>query len=260
MLAEKIILIVPFLFGAVAGSFYNVCVHRIPLGLSIVSPPSSCPACGARIPFYHNIPLVSYLMLGGRCAGCRTPIPVRYPVVEAITGGLTVALFVWFWPGPLFFVYFAFVSALVVITFIDLDHKIIPDVISLPGIAIGFACSLFLPYPGYLSSIVGILAGGGILLTIALGYYVLTGSEGMGGGDVKLLAMIGAFLGWKGVLVTLLIGSFTGALIGVVSMLVFGRSGKHQIPFGPFLALGAVVYLFFGEALISLYIERAVGA
>lgn len=258
-MADSIILIAPFLFGAVVGSFLNVCIYRIPLGASIVSPPSSCPVCGGRIPFYHNIPVVSYMVLGGRCRECRTPIPLRYPIVETLTGLLTVLLFKFFWPAPQFFVYFFFVSALVVITFIDLDHKIIPDVISLPGIVLGFVLSFFLPAPGFLNSLTGIISGGGILLTIALGYYFLTGSEGMGGGDIKLLAMIGAFLGWKGVLVTLMMGSFLGAFSGIVSMLAFGRSSKHMLPFGPFLAFGAIVHLFLGEALIGWYVARAVG-
>ncbi len=257
-MAYNAFLIVPFIFGAMIGSFLNVCVHRIPLGISIVHPPSRCPSCGQSIPFYYNIPVLGYLMLMGRCARCGVRISPVYPAVEASTGLFAVFLFLRFGLSVELFVYFAFVSALIVITFIDLEHQIIPDVISIPGIPLGFAASFFLVSPGVANSALGIVLGGGVLLGIAAGYYFITGAEGMGGGDIKLLAMIGAFMGWKGVVVTLLCGSLSGAVIGVAVMAATGRKGRARIPFGPFLALGAVVYLFFGAALIDWYVNSFV--
>lgn len=257
---DKLILIAPFIFGAVIGSFLNVCIYRLPLGLSIVSPASRCPACGARVPFYYNIPVISYFWLGGRCAYCKTPLSFLYPFVEALTGAFCAALFVKFGLTPSFGAYFAFVSALIVITFIDLEHRIIPDVISLPGIAAGILASFFLPYPGVVNSVIGAIAGVGLLLGVATAYFYLSASEGMGGGDVKLLGMIGAFLGWRGVLVTILTGSFLGAVVGVIMISLYGKTSKYALPFGPFLALGAVIYLFYGDVLIGWYIVRMVGA
>lgn len=251
--------ILPFLFGAVVGSFLNVCICRLPEKVSVVSPPSRCPACGANIPFYYNIPIIGWFVLRGRAACCGAPLSVKYPLVEALTAIFAVLLAVRFGYGITLFVYFAFVSALIVVTFIDLKHQIIPDVISLPGIVIGLAISWVMPV-GIADALIGAAFGGGILFGIAAVYLLLTGHDGMGGGDIKLLAMIGAFLGWKGVIVTLLLGSFLGAAIGVIFMAFAGKGSKFPIPFGPFLALGALAYLFFGEELISWYIIRAVGA
>jgi leader peptidase (prepilin peptidase)/N-methyltransferase len=256
---DTIVFILPFLFGAVIGSFLNVCIYRVPLGMSIVSPPSSCPGCGARVPFYLNVPILSYIVLRGRCSSCRAPFSVRYPAVEAITGLLAVFIFMKFGPSTDALIYFVFISALIVITFIDLDHQIIPDVISLPGIVLGFAASFVLLDLTVQDSLIGLVFGGGVLYLIASGYHLVTGNEGMGGGDIKLLAMIGAFLGWKGVLLTLLLSSFTGAVIGGVLMYAFGKSSRYAIPFGPFLALGALLHLFVGERLIGWYLMRASG-
>lgn len=252
---DYVFLIFSFIFGAVVGSFLNVCIYRIPLGISIAYPPSRCPGCGASIPFYLNIPVLGYLMIRGRCASCREPISALYPVIEALTGLFAVALFMRFGPSVELFVYFAFISALLVISFIDLEHRIIPDVISLPFIALGFAASFFLASPGVAASGLGILLGGGVLLAIAVGYHLVTGSEGMGGGDIKLLAMIGAFTGWEGVLVTLLLGSFIGALVGSAVILAKGKGSRFKIPFGPFLAGGAVVHLFYGHRLMDWYLN-----
>lgn len=258
-MADGLILIVPFVFGAVVGSFLNVCIYRMPLGISVVSPPSSCPACKRRIPFYYNVPIISYIVLGGRCRLCSVPISLRYPLIEALTGLGALALFVRFGLTPELFVYFVFISALIVITFIDFAHGIIPDTISIPGVFVGFGASFFLSTPGYLNSIIGIALGGGTLFAVAAAYYFITGREGMGGGDVKLLAMIGAFLGWRGVLLTLLAGSLAGSVIGVFVMLIFKKDSKFALPFGPFLAIGAAIYLFCGERLIDWYIIRVVG-
>ncbi|MBI5493320.1 MAG: prepilin peptidase [Deltaproteobacteria bacterium] len=259
-MGDKFVLILPFVFGAVIGSFLNVCIYRIPIGLSIVSPPSKCPSCGRNIPFYYNIPIISYVVLMGRCGLCGAPISPRYLLVESFTGLAAVSLFLKFGPSFELLAYFVFVSSLIVVTFIDLKYQIIPDVISLPGIAVGLAASFFIPSVNFLNSFIGILAGGGVLFGIATAYYLLTGKEGMGGGDVKLLGMIGAFLGWKGVIVTLLLGSFLGAVIGSFIMLLSGKGSRHPIPFGPFLAIGAAAHLFLGEELIRWYIVTAVGA
>lgn len=257
---ENLILIaLPFLFGAVIGSFLNVCIYRIPAGISIVSPPSSCPNCSSRIPFYYNVPILGYIVLGGKCHSCRAPFSARYPVIEALTGLLAVFTFMRFGPSHDALIYFVFICALVVVTFIDLDLQIIPDVISIPGIALGFAASFVLMEVTVLDSAIGLLFGGGILFLIAFGYHMLTGHEGMGGGDIKLLAMIGAFLGWKGVILTLLLSSFGGALAGAFLMYAFGKGSKSAIPYGPFLALGAMLHLFFGDRLIDWYLMRASG-
>lgn len=255
MAVEPSWLLFAALFGAVIGSFLNVCIYRIPQGASVVSPPSKCPFCGASVRFYDNIPLVSYLVLRGRCRSCGSSISPLYPLVEALTAFFAAALMVRFGPGADFLVYFAFVSSLIVVTFIDLRLKIIPDVISLPGIVAGVAASFFTASgPGPLDSVAGALLGGGVLLAVACGYYWATGYEGMGGGDVKLLAMIGAFTGWRGAVVALFAGSLAGALLGVVLMALLGKDGKFAVPFGPFLSLGAVFYIFFGDLVVDLYV------
>jgi len=252
-MTNSLIYIFSFIFGSIVGSFLNVCIHRIPEGKSIIFPPSSCPHCSKLIAFYDNIPIISYIVLLGRCRNCKGPISPRYPFVEFLNGSFAVILFKVFGFSPELPIYFVFVSSLIVITFIDLQYQIIPDVISLPGIGIGFLASYFLPH-GMLNSVIGILAGGGTLFLIAFGYHFITGREGMGGGDIKLLAMIGAFLGWKGVIITIFTGSFIGAVIGSALMLAKGKDSKYAIPFGPFLAAGALISLFFEKALINWYI------
>ncbi|BCR04677.1 type 4 prepilin-like proteins leader peptide-processing enzyme [Desulfuromonas versatilis] len=244
-----------FTLGACIGSFLNVCIYRIPAGESIVSPPSRCPNCGAGIRWYQNIPILSYLLLGGKCASCKVRISPRYPLVEALTGLLFVLVLYYFgisWATP---VYWLFVATLVVITFIDLDHQIIPDVISLPGIPIGFACSFAIPWISWSDSLLGILIGGGSLFLVAFVYELLTKKEGMGGGDIKLLAMLGAFLGWKAVLPIIFISSLLGSLVGVPVMLLKKADSKLAIPFGPFLAAGALIFLFWGRAIIHWYLS-----
>ncbi len=244
-----------FLFGAVVGSFLNVCICRLPEGRSVVFPPSACPSCGAGIRWYDNIPIVSYLVLRGRCRSCHVAISWRYPLVEALNGLLTLVLFLRFGPSLTFLALFFFCSALVAITFIDFDHQIIPDVISLPGIVVGFVFSFFLPWLGWRSSLIGIVAGGGVIWLIIELYYRLRKEEGMGGGDVKLLAMIGAFLGWRAILFTLFAASLVGSVVGVSLMFLQKKDGKLAIPFGPYLALGAVLYIFYGKQIIFWYLN-----
>lgn len=253
-----------FVFGALVGSFLNVCILRIPTGDSIVSPPSHCPKCKAAITFYDNIPLISYLVLRGRCRNCGARISPRYFMVELLTALLSLALFDRFGLGFSFFVSFIFVGALIVISFIDLDVRIVPDVISLPGIIVGLALSVvgyfviisessIIPSP--LSSILGILAGGGFLLATAWVYEKVTGVEGMGGGDIKLLAMIGAFLGWPSIPVTLFFASLVGSVVGIGCMVATGAGRRLALPFAPFLCAGAILFIFFGEDLIQFYVS-----
>jgi len=253
-----IFLMFAFIFGAVVGSFLNVCIYRIPAEKSIVSPPSSCPACGHQIRWFENVPILGYLMLRGRCSACRIKISPRYPAVEALTGLLFALTFYYFNFSAATIIYLIFVAALVVITFIDLDHQIIPDVISLPGILVGFAGSFFISWLPWYDSIFGILLGGGSLLAVAWIYEKLTGREGMGGGDIKLLAMFGAFLGWKAVFPVIFLASLAGTLVGVPLMLIQKGDTRLAIPFGPFLALAAIIYLFWGQMLIGWYLSLLV--
>lgn len=251
------IMIFAFAFGAVMGSFANVLIHRLPMGLSIISPGSQCPSCSARIRWFDNIPIVSYFILGGRCRACKTIISPRYPLVEALSGLLFAAVVFRFGIQPATAAMALFAWALLVITFIDLDHRIIPDVISLPGTILGLAFSFVPGFPRPVDSVVGVAAGAGFLFLVLYAYEKIMGEEGMGLGDVKLLAMIGAFLGWQALPVTILVSSMTGSLVGVGYALIKGESvRKFPVPFGPFLALGAIVHLFFGVELIRWYLGK----
>ena len=244
-----------FIFGICIGSFLNVCILRLPAGQSIVHPPSSCPRCGSAIRFYDNIPVLSYFLLRGKCRTCKTPIAFRYVLVELLGGCMAVCTYLRFGPTVTGGIYYLFIAALLVITFIDLDHRIIPDVISLPGIPAGVAASFMIPSLNTVDALIGILAGGGILYLVAWSYDRFTGKEGMGGGDIKLLAMIGAFIGWHGVLLTIFAASAIGTLVGILAMLKSRKTMKMAIPFGPFLSLGAIIYLFFGNELIFWYLH-----
>lgn len=243
-----------FLLGAIIGSFLNVCIYRLPKRESIVTTPSHCPHCGEPIHFYDNIPLISYLVLRGKCRHCKEHIPLRYPVVEGLFGLLTLALFFKYGPTLPFLLFLAFTAALIVITFIDLDHQIIPDSISIPGIFAGIGASFFIPLLSWHESVIGIVIGGGFLFLVALGYKWITGREGMGGGDVKLLAMLGAWLGWKAIPFILLSSSLIGVVIGGGIGLLNRTGLRSRIPFGPFLALSALIYVFFGPELINWYL------
>lgn len=308
MLNENWLSISAFVLGACIGSFLNVCIYRIPKGESIVSPPSHCPHCKARIRFYDNIPILSFFLLMGRCRSCHASLSLQYPLVELLTATLSLLLFKRFGASPEFVGYFIFTAAMIVVSGIDLAHRIIPDQISLPGILAGLIFSLVTTRMGPLDSVVGIVAGGGSLLLVTLGYAgfvrlrdkirgtsqeeetakALEGlsreelrkegalygvdveslksrkdiakaigeakREGMGGGDIKLLAMIGAFLGgWKPILFVILGGSFLGCVVGVPLMFLKGRDSKYAIPFGPFLGAGAIIYLLWGREIIGWY-------
>ena len=244
-----------FIFGTCIGSFLNVCILRIPQGRSIVHPPSSCPSCGDRIPFYCNFPVISFIFLRGRCRKCGTRISLRYPMGEILTGLFAAALYLRFGLTPETGLWFVFICTLLVISFIALDHQIIPDILSLPGIPLFMIFSVLAHQLTFVQSLTGILAGGGILYLVSLIYYLLKKAEGMGGGDIKLLAMIGAAVGFKGVLFTIFTASVLGTLVGVIIM-IYGRfvDAKLRIPFGPFLAAGTVLYIFSGEMIIRWYI------
>jgi leader peptidase (prepilin peptidase)/N-methyltransferase len=244
-----------FLTASIIGSFLNVCIHRIPSGQSVAFPASHCPHCSSAIRPWDNVPILSYLLLRGRCRTCKTRISLRYPIVEALAGLAGVGTYLAFGGVPHALLLFAFLCALIVITFIDIDHQIIPDVISLPGIVVGLSAAFLTGNPTWMDSVIGILLGGGILWAIAEGYFRLTGREGMGGGDVKLLAMVGAFLGWRAIPVTLMIASLSGTALGVVMMLRAGQGRQMAIPFGPFLAVGAAVAMFVGDPLIDWYLN-----
>lgn len=240
--------------GTVVGSFLNVCIYRLPREESLVYPGSHCPSCGAPIKPYDNIPILSYLLLKGRCRRCRKRISPRYPIVEALAGGAALAMaarYGWSLETPIFFL---LSCALIVVTFIDLDHQIIPNSITYPGIPLGVAASFFLPEVSLKDSLLGLALGGGILWLVAVLFQWVRKKEGMGFGDVKLLAMIGAFLGWKAVLLTLVLSSFVGAVVGYAALRLSGKDSGEPIPFGPFLALGALVYMLGGDQLINWYL------
>jgi leader peptidase (prepilin peptidase)/N-methyltransferase len=239
-------------FGLCIGSFLNVCAYRLPLGESIVSPPSRCTKCGRTLSWFDNVPVISWVVLGGRCRTCHAPVSWMYPSVEIITSLVFVLTYLTYGWTLLSLVRVLFACALIVLFITDLQHKILPNSITLPGIVAGFVFSFFLP-PGWMSSLIGLIVGGGFLWAMAEAYYRLRGQEGLGMGDVKLLAMIGAFLGWKLVLLTLVFASLTGSLAGGL-LIASGRGGmKYALPFGTFLAVGALFAATWGEPIADWY-------
>ncbi|MEW6675663.1 MAG: prepilin peptidase [Nitrospirota bacterium] len=248
-----------FLFGSIVGSFLNVCIYRIPRNLSIIIPSSRCPSCDSPVKPWDNIPILSYIFLGGRCRACKARISFRYPFVELLNAVLYIMVLWRFGSGWHTLIYFVFCSALIVIAFIDLDFQIIPDRITLIGILIGLITGSFLlPDPflrysalGYKSSIIGFLVGGGFFYAVAV-----LSRGGMGGGDIKMMAMVGSLMGWKSVLLTTFLGSLVGAVFGTFLMLFKGKGRKTKIPFGPFLALGSVITLFYGQEILYWYLYR----
>ena len=240
-----------FLFGLVLGSFLNVVIARLPDGRSVVHPPSACPACGSSIRWHDNIPVLSWLWLRARCRSCQARISWRYPAVELLTAVLFLLAARRFGASPDLGPALLLLAALVAITGIDLNHQIIPDVITLPGVAVGAAVAIALHPAAWLDTLFGVLVGGGLFLVI-----ILASGGGMGGGDMKLGAMIGAFLGWKLVLLAILVGVFAGGAVAI-GLLVSGIKGrKDPVPFGPFLALGAMVSLLWGNTLLAWYLSR----
>jgi leader peptidase (prepilin peptidase)/N-methyltransferase len=239
--------------GLVVGSFLNVCIYRLPRQQSVVWPASRCPQCHHPLKWYDNVPVLSYILLRGRCRSCQSPIPVTYPLVELVTAAVCVAAYVLFDPSLLLVSRLVFACAMIVLFVVDLQHRILPNVITLPGIVVGFIFSLFVP-PGWVDSLIGIVAGGGVLLLMAEMYYRLRKEEGLGMGDVKMLAMIGAFLGWRLMLVTLVLSSFLGSVIGLGMIALKKGDMKYALPFGTFLAIGALVASVAGDALLTWYL------
>ncbi|HTG02291.1 MAG TPA: prepilin peptidase [Nitrospirota bacterium] len=266
---------VALLFGLIIGSFLNVCIVRLPRGRSVAKPASHCPRCKEPIRFYDNVPLISFLLLRGKCRACGEPISWRYPIVELMNG------LCYFWVVRSFglsgeaLLVMVFCSALIVVTFIDLDHQIIPDVITLPGMLVGLSFAPFFMYclldplpfslgslmPGagryltaFLNSLIGLLLGAAPLYAIGWLWEKLRHVEAMGGGDVKLMGMVGSFLGWKSALLTIMLGAFAGSVVGVTLILLKRHKMEKVIPFGPFLAAGAVASAFYGHDIISWYI------
>ena len=263
--------LIVFIFGSVIGSFLNVCIHRMPKGESVVWPSSRCPKCARRIPAYDNIPFISYILLKGKCRFCKGKISLRYPLVEFLTGILFLAFYMRWGLSYDFFFYIVLASALIISAFIDIPHRIIPDEVSIGGLIVGFILNsirgvnlspLAFNFKPLFSSLFGILVGGGVIYLTGwlfdLVYFKLLKrppingeTESMGGGDVKLLAMIGAFLGYKRALLTFFIAPFFGALIGVYILIT---KKDHTIPYGPFLALAALVAIFWSKQIIHLLI------
>lgn len=251
--------VLAFVIGSCIGSFLNVVVYRLPVGKSLVSPGSHCPRCEHPIAFYDNIPILSYFILRGKCRHCKVPFSGRYALVEALCGLFTLMLFRRYGIHPQLFIELLFVYGLVAIAFIDLDTYLIPDVLSLSGVVLGFALSFFTPRLDWVDSLLGIVVGGGLFYAIAVGYQYVRHQDGLGGGDIKLLGMIGAFLGIPGVLLTVVVASVVGAVVGLIVMRRQETGLAAMVPFGPFLSLGALVYLLWGQGLIAWYLDSFLG-
>jgi leader peptidase (prepilin peptidase) / N-methyltransferase len=239
-----------FIFGLIIGSFCNVVIYRLPQGKSIITPGSGCRSCTAPIHPWDNIPVLSYLLLRGRCRACKECISPRYLFVELTSGVLYVLLWRRFGLTTPFAVYALFTSSLLIIALIDLDHKIIPNIITLPGIAVGLGLSVWALPITPLTSLFGLLVGGALFYLIAV-----VSKGGMGGGDIKLIAMIGAFLGWPGALFTIFSGALLGSLVGMMLMLLGKKGRKDKVPFGPFLSCGAILFMLCGDDLIQWYLN-----
>lgn len=273
-----LILIFYAVLGLIIGSFLNVCIYRIPLQKSVVRPRSSCTHCGKQIPFYDNIPLLSYLLLRGRCRSCRTAISFRYPFVELLTGAAFLACALqWNFTSPTY-VNSLFLAITVVLIFTDYDHRILPNVLTLPGIVVGILLSPFqdpalylkdpltvtianlLEYPKaltllpWIGSITGAVIGGGVLLVIGMGYQKLRKRQGLGMGDVKMMAMVGAFLGWPLTFLTIFAGSILGLLAGIYLIAFHKQNLQAKLPFGVFLGIGSALALFYGIPFLNWYL------
>jgi leader peptidase (prepilin peptidase)/N-methyltransferase len=270
-------LVIALVSGLCIGSFLNVCIARIPMDESVVSPRSRCPRCRRLIAWYDNVPILSYLWLGARCRGCRAPISRRYPAVEAATGVVSVLLVVEYGLTPAWGIYLLFAASMIVLVLIDLDHRILPDVITLNGIWIGIAASLYLAPPSALAvrffslvgadvdsprlvalagSIFGLVFGGGLLWAVREAFFRLRGVEGMGFGDVKMMAMVGAFLGLPLTLLTIMLGSVAGSVLGLAFIRFSGRDRAYELPFGTFLGVGAVIAVLYGNDLLRYYMDN----
>ena len=269
-----LIAIIVFLFGLIIGSFLNVCILRIPGGKSIVLPSSACPKCGAPIRPYDNIPVLSWLMLRGKCRACKTPISPMYPVVELLTGLLFLACFYAFGLTPEALKWAAFAAIMVVLVFTDLRERILPDVVNFTGFGIGLAFSFVTkpidgtalwianhmfdfpppaPVLSFVDAILGAALGSGLLWIVSEGYFRLRRREGMGLGDVKMMLMAGAFLGVKRVLLTIFVGAVLGSVLGLLFILVRRKGSDYELPFGTFLGAAALLVVFYGTPAVNWY-------
>jgi leader peptidase (prepilin peptidase)/N-methyltransferase len=264
-------------FGLIIGSFLNVCIVRLPHAQSVSLPRSHCPKCKNQIAFYDNVPILSYLILRGQCRHCGQPISIRYPAVEAATAVISLLLYLKFGLSIEWGVYFVFCSALIVLALIDVDHRILPDVITLNGIWIGVLVSIILArtdglvvrvirglswsgidahWVGLLGSLLGIAVGGGLLWIVGEAFFRIRGIEGMGFGDVKMMAMVGAFIGAPLTLLTIMIGSLLGSIIGLVLIRFGGKTREYELPFGTFLGLAGILAVLYGNDLIRFYVDH----
>lgn len=256
---QTVYLITISLFGLAIGSFLNVVIYRVPRKIRFMTSRSICPNCRQQLKWYHNIPLLSYLFLGGKCGFCRKRIAIRYPLVELLNM-LAYGYFYWYYGMSVeFWTYAAISSALLVIFFIDLDFQIIPDVITLPGIIIGLAVSLLPDGIGIVSAGVGMLVGGGSLYLVAMLGDWLFKKESMGGGDIKMAAMLGAFLGWKQVVLIFISSAAIGLVVSIILMAFSSKLREERVvPFGPFLALAAMLAITYGDRIIDFYLTHFV--
>ena len=244
-----------FILGTLFGSFANVCIYRLPQRLSIIFPGSYCPFCHETLRPWHNIPLLSYLLLGGQCARCKTAISPRYPLIELSNGLLYIFLYHHYHLSVQTVVFALLTTSLLIVSCIDLAHTIIPDAITLPGIVVGLGTSLWLTPVGLRNAILGVILGGGLFLLMAILSVVILKREGMGGWDIKLIAMLGAFLGWHAVLVTIFLAAVLGASVGLALILLRRKGRREPLPFGPFLALGALLAMVWGDAILIWYVS-----
>ena len=256
MMNDQVFVALAAVFGALIGSFLNVCIYRVPLGTSVVWPASSCESCRRELSWYENLPIVSWAALGAKCRTCKAPLSMRHPFIEALTALMFGAAAWYYGPGVLLASRLVFGCMLIVLFAIDLDHHLLPNVITLPGIIVGLAFSVVTTEPGVVNALIGAVVGGGSLWLIAEIYYRLRHEEGLGMGDVKMLAMVGAFVGWQLTVVTLVMASIAGSIVGVI--LIASKKGdmKYALPFGTFLALGAAAAATVGPVVLGWYLRQ----
>ena len=243
-------------YGLLVGSFANVCIARLPKKESVVSPRSKCPNCDKPISAIDNIPVLSYVLLKGQCRNCQQKISMIYPIIELVTGLLTAAVFYRFGFSWECLIFAIVVPTLVIITLIDIEHQIIPNVITYPGIIFGLAAGSYLN--GWVDSVIGLALGGGLFWGLAEGYLRLRGRMGMGGGDIKYIAAAGALMGWVQVIFIIFVGALAGGVFGGIGMGVKKLDFLSRIPFGPFLALATLISIFFGDSIVNWYLDLAI--
>jgi len=272
-------LVLALIFGLVIGSFLNVVILRVPTGVSISTPRSRCPECKKPVRWYDNVPILSYFILGGRCRNCKKKISARYPFIEGLSGLVSVLLFLKFGLSIEWGIFFALSAGLIALAFIDLDHRILPDPITLNGLWLGIAASVYLAPPNPLimrllalvgiddasprlvalaGSVLGAVVGGGLLWGVGEAYLRVRGVEGMGFGDVKMMAMVGAFLGAPLVLLTIMIGSLLGSIVGLLFIRLTNKDHRYELPFGTFLSFAGIIAILYGEDLVRWYVDHLV--